>query len=133
VNDVAKFRGVSVERALAMADGKVFIGRQAQQAGLVDDRFTLDNLVGELSGVLRMARVAHGVRMAIEERIRGMKREKPPGFNDKGRSPQRTFYQLVCECQEKRNMNLKEAVLTVAKENPEAYLRRLWGTEHLNP
>lgn len=40
VADVAKFRGVSIEAALTMADGKIFTGKQAIDAGLVDGEFT---------------------------------------------------------------------------------------------
>lgn len=40
VNDVAKFRGVSVEQALEMADGKIFLGKQSIDAGLVDGEFS---------------------------------------------------------------------------------------------
>lgn len=50
VGDVAAYRGVTVERVLAdMADGRVFIGRQALDAGLVDGVATLDEVVALLS------------------------------------------------------------------------------------
>ena len=46
VNDVAKYRGRSVEDVLEnMADGKIFIGRQALDAGLVDGIVALDEIV----------------------------------------------------------------------------------------
>ena len=46
VADVAKQRGVSEEKVLAqMADGRIFIGRQALAAGLVDGVSTLDALI----------------------------------------------------------------------------------------
>lgn len=49
VGDVANHRGVSVEKVLAdMADGRVFIGQQAIDAGLVDGFATLDQLVAEV-------------------------------------------------------------------------------------
>ena len=47
VADVAKFRGVSEQKALAMSDGKVFIGKQAMSAGLVDGVSTLDALISQ--------------------------------------------------------------------------------------
>lgn len=51
VADVAQARGVSVDTVLQdMADGRVFIGRQAIDAGLVDGVSTLDDLVAALSG-----------------------------------------------------------------------------------
>ena len=55
VSDVAKFRGVSTDQVLAdMADGQVFIGKQAIDAGLVDGVFTLDQLLVDMSGGLNM-------------------------------------------------------------------------------
>ena len=50
VDQVAKFRGVSVETVLSeMADGRVFLGRQAKEAGLVDGVSTLAGLISDLS------------------------------------------------------------------------------------
>ncbi len=46
VSAVAENRGISVEKVLkGMADGKVFSGRQAMEAGLVDGVATLDALI----------------------------------------------------------------------------------------
>lgn len=50
VEQVATHRGVSVERAnLDMAEGRVFIGQQAIDAGLADGLMTLDQLVSDLA------------------------------------------------------------------------------------
>lgn len=50
VSAVAENRGVSVETALKdMADGRIFSGKQAVSAGLVDGVSTLDALVAEIS------------------------------------------------------------------------------------
>jgi len=50
VDEVSKFRGVSSDTVLAdMADGRVFLGKQAMDAGLVDGVSTLQTLIGELS------------------------------------------------------------------------------------
>ena len=50
VNQVAEFRGVAVSTVLEnMADGKIFIGQQAIDAGLVDGSSTLQNIVDALS------------------------------------------------------------------------------------
>jgi signal peptide peptidase SppA len=75
VNDVARFRGVTLERALSMADGKVYLGRQALAAGLADGIATLDQLIGQLeAGTLphrSQARVqASAPAISIEERCR---------------------------------------------------------------
>ena len=49
VGDVANQRGVSVEKVLSdMADGRMFIGQQAIDAGLADGFNTLDELIGEV-------------------------------------------------------------------------------------
>jgi len=58
VEAVAKNRGVNVETVLQdMADGRVFIGQQAIDAGLVDGVSTLDDLVAKLSAQQGVATV----------------------------------------------------------------------------
>lgn len=50
VKDVAKHRGVSAEKVVSdMADGRIFIGQQAIDAGLVDGVSTLDALIAQLN------------------------------------------------------------------------------------
>lgn len=50
VDTVAQHRGTTAERVLAdMADGRVFIGQQAIDAGLVDGFASLENLVAQLA------------------------------------------------------------------------------------
>jgi len=50
VGDVANHRGVAIEKVLAdMADGRVFVGRQAIDAGLVDGITTLSALITQLN------------------------------------------------------------------------------------
>jgi signal peptide peptidase SppA len=49
VQDVARYRGVSVDEALEMADGKIFIGKQAIEAGLVDGVSAFDRLVQRMA------------------------------------------------------------------------------------
>ncbi|MEA3279726.1 MAG: signal peptide peptidase SppA [Thermodesulfobacteriota bacterium] len=56
VNDVAKYRGTTVDDVLKnMADGKIFIGRQALNAGLVDGVSTFDQLINTTLPVLQLA------------------------------------------------------------------------------
>ena len=75
VNDVAKYRGVSVEDALAMADGKIFIGRQALNAGLVDGVATYDELVNTTLPVMqREAREIDWLKKLNMEAKNGLKR-----------------------------------------------------------
>jgi signal peptide peptidase SppA len=51
VNNVAKMRGVDTQTALArMADGRVFIGRQAVEAGLAEGIMTKEMLITRLAG-----------------------------------------------------------------------------------
>ena len=50
VNSIAKYRGVSSADVLSkMADGKIFIGKQAEDAGLVDGVSTFDKLIDFLN------------------------------------------------------------------------------------
>lgn len=79
VDAVAAQRGVSVEQVLSdMADGRVFIGRQAVRAGLVDGVATLDQLIAELAAgtigrrhLAAGAAVTGGPRAAAVEPIQG--------------------------------------------------------------
>lgn len=48
VSAVSEHRGVSEREALEMADGKIFSGKQAIEAGLVDGVSTLDALIASL-------------------------------------------------------------------------------------
>jgi signal peptide peptidase SppA len=48
VNTVARNRGVTPEEAVAMADGKIFIGKQAIEAGLVDGVEAFSDLIDQL-------------------------------------------------------------------------------------
>lgn len=45
VDSIAKFKGITTEQALAIADGKVFIGQKAVDAGLVDGVSTLPEIL----------------------------------------------------------------------------------------
>lgn len=59
VADVAANRGVSVERVLSdMADGRMFIGQQAIDAGLADQITSLEELITQLSSSASPARRA---------------------------------------------------------------------------
>jgi len=54
VNDVARNRGKTEKQTLAMADGKVFLGKQAIDVGLVDEVSVLSSLIdrfGRLTSV----------------------------------------------------------------------------------
>lgn len=63
VNDVATNRGVSVDQVLSdMADGRVFVGQQAIDAGLVDGVSTLAEVVAQLAASSNRAGVARNVK-----------------------------------------------------------------------
>lgn len=71
VDDIARFRGVSSDAVLEhMADGRVFRGQQAIDAGLVDGVSTLDDLIEQMAtspekfATRRKARVAASSRPA---------------------------------------------------------------------
>jgi len=52
VDDVARFRGVSSDEALSnMANGRIFIGKAAVAAGLVDDIATLTDVIKTTGGI----------------------------------------------------------------------------------
>lgn len=73
VHDVAENRQVSVDEVLTrMADGRVFVGRQAMEAGLVDGVATLEELIARIqqpkapAGVARAAN-QKGPIMTLEQ------------------------------------------------------------------
>jgi ClpP class serine protease len=58
VGDVARQRGRSVEQVLSdMADGRVFVGQQALDAGLADGFASLDDLVAEMKDRAKWRRI----------------------------------------------------------------------------
>jgi len=64
VNSIAKYRGVSPADVLGkMADGKIFIGKQAEGVGLVDGVSTL----GKLIDILNAAGVAVAIKYKQED------------------------------------------------------------------
>lgn len=64
VDAVAKYRGADVDQVLSsMADGRVFVGRQAIDAGLVDGVSTLEQLIAGIN----QNKVRAGAAMAAEE------------------------------------------------------------------
>lgn len=67
VRDVARNRGTSEEKVLKdMADGRIFLGQKAINAGLVDRMETLDQTIGKLS---RRGTPEH-TRMVVNNKIR---------------------------------------------------------------
>ncbi len=79
VDDVAKFRGVSQEDALKMADGKLFMGKRAQKAGLVDGIKTFDQVIECLN---QKPPTKLQTRQAIEGRILQIQMAKQAGEGD---------------------------------------------------
>ncbi|KQW96970.1 hypothetical protein ASC94_09185 [Massilia sp. Root418] len=66
VGAVAKHRGVSTDAVLAnMADGRIFTGQQAVDAGLVDGIITMDGLVEQLNREYASARSAPAYPKAL--------------------------------------------------------------------
>ncbi len=97
ISAVAENRGVSIEKVLKdMADGKVFSGRQAIEAGLVDGVSTLDALIADMKHV-------------------------PEGFNrGSGGAPGKTKAKEKIMAEEKK----EEAALTaafIAEKHPDVF------------
>ena len=67
VGDVARQRGVSVDRVLSdMADGRVFVGQQALDAGMADGYSTLDQLVADLKDRAKWKPIQSGDRYRMK-------------------------------------------------------------------
>lgn len=70
VDEIAKNRGVSAETVLEnMADGKIFIGKQSIDAGLVDGVSTRDRLINKTLPVLRENRLEEKKLKTLNEEI----------------------------------------------------------------
>jgi signal peptide peptidase SppA len=105
VDDVAKFRGVSEGQALRMADGKVFIGKQALKAGLVDGVSSFSDVIGKLTQKETLKDTGALDAMRKREDNRETKKKR-----------------LVDEYQKAHpEASLKEAVLGAAKASPELF------------
>ena len=67
IGEVSANRGISIDDALKMADGKIFIGKQAIEVGLVDGVSTLEDLINNAGGVPANARKEAKITMTKEE------------------------------------------------------------------
>jgi hypothetical protein len=67
VNVIARNRGVEPQEALAMADGKVFIGKQAIEVGLVDGVEAFSDLINSTGVTAQEQLSAKGEDMDINE------------------------------------------------------------------
>ncbi len=66
VGDVARNRGVSEEEAVGgMGDGRIFLGKKAIAAGLVDGVSTLENLISRFG-----PKTSRTIRAMVEEKIK---------------------------------------------------------------
>lgn len=78
VSAVAKHRGVSTDTVLEkMADGRIFIGQQAIDAGLVDGVSTLDDLVVKLNRDRESGLSRAGVARSIQPKKQGAEMPHP--------------------------------------------------------
>jgi len=91
VDDVARFRGTSSDAVLEhMADGRVFRGQQAINAGLVDGVSTLDALIEQMAtdpakfSTRRKARVAATSRGSQKSDGAGAALDGEPSANNQG-------------------------------------------------
>lgn len=104
VDDVAQNRGVSTEKVLAdMADGRVFIGQQAIDAGLADGFKTQQELVAELSAVKSKPRTGSraqqpGATMSLtKEEIERDHPEAAAALREDGATAERARIQAIEE------------------------------------
>jgi capsid assembly protease len=103
VNDIGRNRRVKVDRVLSqMADGKVFIGKQGLEAGLVDGISSMGALITRLS----------------------------PGapFKAQTGATQADFFALVDRYQKEKGCRRSQAIIEVARAHPEthqAYIDRV--------
>lgn len=66
VNDVAKYRGLSVDKHETWANGRIFTGKQAVKAGLVDGVKPIGRLMKDLSTMKDPARFARKERVEAQ-------------------------------------------------------------------
>lgn len=114
VADVARFRGVSEDAVLdRMADGKVFFGKQAIEAGLADGVTTLEALVS------RLAAGAVPKTSGADARA-GRGPLSPPA-----KPREKTFGELVDAYQAENGCSRGEAIRKTVHAHPEAHERYL--------
>lgn len=111
VNDVAKFRGVTPDKVMKdMADGRVFMGIQAVEAGLTDGFASLEGLVSALA--------AGGQGWSTSVAVGGV-----PGLDD-ARVVEAEQEKAIKAYQEANKVSYKKAALAVANERPELFQDR---------
>jgi signal peptide peptidase SppA len=103
VEAIARNRAVSFQRALSMADGKEFIGRQALEAGLVDS-------IGNFDQALARAKEMGHPRKA-----------RPAGLQRREQLMKTDFMSEVDRYQKEKKCSRTEALSAVAAENPELH------------
>ena len=112
VNDVAKHRGVTPDVVLKnMADGRIFFGSQAIEAGLVDGFATLDSLVSALAKGERGWSTSVAVGGVL-------------GLDDAKVASDDAADKAIRQYMAENKVNYKAAVIAVAKERPELFQGR---------
>lgn len=80
IEDLARYRGVSVEKVLAdFGQGGVMVGRKAVAAGLVDEVGTLEELLAELAGARPAAAGGTSITLSQEPIVDKEKNAAPAG------------------------------------------------------
>lgn len=83
INDVAMMRGKTPEEVLAMADGKIYIGKQAIEVGLVDGVSTLadlidsDSIAGPGAGSRRVQKIEKSKEAEMQITAEILQKEHP--------------------------------------------------------
>jgi signal peptide peptidase SppA len=124
VGAIAEHRGVAVDTVLKdMADGRVFIGQQAIDAGLVDGVSTLDALIAKLNsergtpasktraGVAQSSTIQSGVSMITLDQIKSEYPDIANTLRAEGADAERTRIQAI----EKQTIPGHEALISQLK------------------
>ena len=124
VGDVAKFKNISIEQALQMSDGKLFIGHQAIKIGLVDGVSTLDLLKNNTIGVM-----AEGSHRAGSKKLKAEDAQRPEEeimTKEELKDKQPEIYQAVLDEGQALGLDSMEDAVESAKiEGAKAELARI--------
>lgn len=110
VDSVARNRGVDRNTALSMADGKVFLGREALEVGLVDGICNLDQCV---------QKIREEIEMGKELTVEGLRSEHPDLVAS---IEQECTARIEADQQEKQDEAIKEAATQAAEAAQERVL-----------
>ncbi len=140
VDAVARNRGVPVAKALVWADGRVLIGDEALQAGMVDAIGNMDSAMAEAkslaTGKPPARKEPQDIQRPKAQGGRKMRRDTPPPTTKTRKdltTPALDFMDEVRTHRAKHGGTLAEAVRAVAKKNPQLHEAWLAARQHKRP